>query len=77
MAEYKELKWDKAIPVVFCERQKKWLPMEEHAKCEFCVAPVCDENDDPVSFICTYHGAKRVFQQDWEEHSEEGRGSPG
>ena len=76
MPDYKELKWNKAIPVVFCERQSKWLPMEEHAKCEYCVAPVYDEDDDPVSFICTYLGTKRVFQDDWVEHSEVGRGSP-
>jgi len=64
------------VPVLFCERQKKWMPVEEHADCDFCAAPVYDESGDPVSFLCTYFGEKRVVQEDHEDRAEEGRGPP-
>jgi len=62
MEEYRASKDTKAVPVVYCRRQEKWLPMEEHAKCEFCAGPVFDHDGDPVSFLCTYDGEKREFQ---------------
>jgi hypothetical protein len=62
MAEYRRSRDENAVPVVFCRRQEKWLPIEEHAKCEFCAAPVFDPNGDPVSFICLHDGEKREFQ---------------
>jgi len=67
---------DGSIPVLFCERQKKWLPMEEHVDCEFCAGPVYDEAGNPVSFLCTHEGARRDFQPDWEDQGEIGRGAP-
>jgi hypothetical protein len=67
---------DGSVPVAYCERQKRWLPVEEHIQCEWCAAPVYDESGDPVSFLCTHEGAKKVIQPDWEDHAEEGRGAP-
>jgi hypothetical protein len=37
--------------------------MEEHLACEFAVAPVWDENGDPVSLICMYGEERRGFQR--------------
>lgn len=51
-----------AVPVIFCSRQKKWLPVEEHLECQYCAAPVLDEQDEVVSFLCTYEGEKKCFQ---------------
>jgi len=51
-----------AVPVLFCRRQRRWLPMEEHLSCEFAVAPVWDENGDPQSLICMYGEERREFQ---------------
>ena len=50
-----------AVPVVFCRRQQRFLPMEEHLACEFAVAPVWDENGDPVSLICMFGEETRRF----------------
>jgi hypothetical protein len=52
-----------AVPVVFCRRQGRYLPMEEHLSCEYAVAPVWDENGDPVSLICMYGEERREFQE--------------
>jgi len=65
---------DGSVPVLYCERQKRWLPMEEHLECDFCAAPVYDENGAPVSFICTNTGERREFQPEFKDRSEEGRG---
>lgn len=65
-----------AVPVLYCDRQKRWLPVEEHAECEYCAAQVYDENGDPVSFICTHSGERREFQPDYEDRAEDGRGAP-
>jgi hypothetical protein len=51
-----------AVPVLFCRRQNRFLPMEEHLACDFAVAPVWDENGDPVSLICMYGEERREFQ---------------
>jgi len=70
---------DGSVPVVFCERQKRWLPMQGHLDCEYCAAPVFDYEDEPVSFLCTYHGDKREFQIEEEPPPgwvEDGRGPP-
>jgi hypothetical protein len=67
---------DGSVPVLYCERQKRWLPLEEHLSCEYCAAPVYDENGDPVSFLCTYQGERRVFQPDFKDPGEIGRGAP-
>jgi len=66
-----------AIPIAFCDRQKKWLPMEEHMTCEHCVAEVFDECGEPVSFICTHSQERKEFQPDWVDHAEIGRGTTG
>ena len=50
-----------AVPVLFCRRLKRFLPMEEHLCCDFAVAPVYDENGDPVSLICMYGEEERAF----------------
>ena len=65
-----------ATAVVFCYRQKRWLAIGNHLECEFCAAPVFDEADDPISFICTHEGEKRVVDADHEDVSEEGYGPP-
>ena len=52
-----------AVPVVFCRRVRKWLPMEEHLACEYAAGPVWDENGDPVSLLCLYGCEKRKFQE--------------
>jgi len=62
MTEYRRSRDENAIPVVFCRRQEKWLPIEEHTKCEYCAGPVFDQDGDPVSFLCTHDGEKREFQ---------------
>jgi len=67
---------DGSVPVAYCERQKRWLPVEEHVTCEWCAAPVYDESGDAVSFLCTYEGAKKELQPGWEDAAEEGRGAP-
>ena len=67
---------DGSVPVAYCERQKKWLPIEEHLTCEYCAGPVYDEAGDPVSFLCTHDGERREFQEDYQDPSEEGRGAP-
>lgn len=64
------------VPVLYCRRQGRWLPMEEHLTCEFAVAPVWDENGDPVSLICL-HGEERRKFQEFEDIAEGGRGSAG
>ena len=74
--EPRPLRDQEMVPVLFCERQKKWLPVEKHTECEFCAAPVYDEGGDPVSFLCTYFGEKRVVQEGFEDPCEEGRGAP-
>ncbi|MHC4338641.1 MAG: hypothetical protein ACYSX0_00310 [Planctomycetota bacterium] len=65
-----------ATPVVFCYRQKRWLAVVSHLECDFCAAPVFDEADDPVSFLCTHEGEKREVQSGWEDGREEGYGPP-
>ncbi len=67
---------DGSVAILFCERQQRWLPFSSHLDCEHCAAPVYDENDEPVSFLCTYQGEKRAVQPDWEDPSEEGYGPP-
>ena len=67
---------DGAVPVVYCERQKKWLPIEEHAKCEYFIADVYDDFGEPVSFICTYHEQCKRFQPDFVDKGEVGYGAP-
>jgi hypothetical protein len=52
-----------AVPVLFCRRRNRFLPMEEHLACEFAVAPVWDENGEPVSLICMYGEELRRFQE--------------
>ena len=74
--KYRELRDAHAVPVLYCERQKRWLPIEDHLQCDWCAAPAYDEDDDPVSFICTYAGERRVFSPGWKDHSEEGYGAP-
>lgn len=65
-----------AVRVIFCERQRRWLPVENHMECDYCAAPVFDENDEPVSFLCTQCGERRVFQPEHTDPSEEGYGAP-
>jgi hypothetical protein len=65
-----------ATAVVFCHRQQRWLAIGKHLDCEYCAAPVFDETHDPVSFICTHDGEKRVVEPDHEDCSEEGYGPP-
>jgi hypothetical protein len=65
-----------AVPIIFCDEKKKWLPVEKHMDCENCAAAVFDENDDAVSFICTRRGEKRVIQKSHVDPAEEGRGAP-
>jgi hypothetical protein len=65
-----------SVPVLYCRRQQKWLPMEEHEQCEYCAAPVYDADGRPVSFLCTYDGEKREFQPGYKECCEEGYGAP-
>ena len=67
---------DGSVFVLFCRRQQRWMPMEEHVECEHCAGPVYDENGDPVSFLCSYDGEKREFQPGHVDASEEGRGAP-
>jgi hypothetical protein len=62
MAEYRVSKDTNAVPVLYCRRQKRWLPVEEHLECEHCAGPVFDADGDPVSFLCTYEGERREFQ---------------
>ena len=50
-----------AVPVLYCDRQRRWLPVEGHLDCDYCAAPVYDEEDRPVSYLCTYFGEKREF----------------
>jgi hypothetical protein len=59
---YRVSKLTGAVPVVYCPRRDRFLPMEEHLACEFGVGPVWDENGDPVSLLCTHGGERRVFQ---------------
>ena len=68
---------DGSVPVAFCEKQKRWLPIEEHVKCEWCAAPVFDDEGNPVSFLCTRDGERKVIDPDYADPSEEGRGAPG
>lgn len=65
-----------SVLVLFCERQKRWLPVDEHVDCEHCAGPVYDSEDEPVSFMCTYAGEVRTIQPDHEDTSEEGYGYP-
>jgi len=74
MEEFRVHRETGAVPVQFCRRQKKWLPIEEHLKCEFCVAPVFDEHDDPVSFLCVYDEEKKKFQEEERREQETGAG---
>ncbi len=64
-----------AVPVLYCRRQKRFLPMEEHLGCEYAVAPVWDENGEPVSLICKFGEERRVFQKS--EDIPEGEGGVG
>ncbi|MHC4547626.1 MAG: hypothetical protein ACYTEZ_02530 [Planctomycetota bacterium] len=73
---YRTLRDLDAVPVLYCERKDRWLPIEEHLNCDYCAGPVYDADDDPVSFICTYTGEVRVFQEGWVDPSEEGYGPP-
>ena len=74
--EYKRAP-DGSVPVMFCERQQKWLPVEEHSQCEYFTAEVYDEAGDPVSFICTYSEECKKFQPGWVDDGEIGRGEAG
>jgi hypothetical protein len=65
-----------ATRVVFCERQKLWLPIGPHVDCDFCAAPVYDEDDQPVSLLCTECGERKIFQPEHVDESEEGYGPP-
>jgi len=66
-----------AVPVLYCRRQERWLPVERHMDCEFCAAVVFDEDDDPVSFLCTHDAERREFQPNFDDsHIEIGRGGP-
>jgi hypothetical protein len=67
---------DGSVPVVFCERLKKWLAVEEHKECEYFVAEVEDEFHDPVSFICTYSAECKKLQEDPFKPEHQGRGEP-
>lgn len=67
---------DGSVPVLYCERVKRWLAVEDHSDCEHCTGVVYDENGDPVSFLCDHHCEKRSFQPDHTDPSEEGRGYP-
>ena len=73
--DYKE-SLDGSVPVVFCERLKRWLPVTEHVKCEHFVAEVFDEFGEPVSFVCTYSEDCKNLQPDWADCGEIGRGAP-
>ena len=42
MTKYRQQRDARAVPVVYCRRQEKWLPIEEHAKCEYCAGPRSD-----------------------------------
>ena len=72
---YTVSKLNGAVPVVFCRRQNRFLPMEEHLACEFSVAPVWDENGDPVSLICMFGEERREFMKF--EDVPEGEGGEG
>ena len=76
MDDFKALRESGAVPIVFCDQKKVWLPIEGHIDCENCAGPVFDENDDPVSFICTRRGETRAIQPEHEHQGEEGRGAP-
>ena len=76
MDEHKAQRDTGAVPIVFCDQKKKWLPIEGHVDCENCAAPVYDENDDPISFICTRRGETREIQPEVDHPYEEGRGAP-
>ena len=67
---------DGSVPVLYCEKLERWLPMEEHVECEFCAGPVYDESGDPVSYLCIYEGETHRFQPDYCDPCEEGRGCP-
>ena len=69
-------KMDGSVAVLFCERLQRFLPMEEHLACEFAVAPVFDENHDPVSIICMYREERCSFQP-FEDIADGGRGEAG
>jgi hypothetical protein len=60
-----------AVSVMFCPRQGRFLPMEEHMDCDYAVAPVWDENGDPVSFICMFREERREFRRRDEVPEEE------
>lgn len=76
MDPYKALKDTGAVPIVFCDEKKKWLPIEGHMDCDYCAGTVLNEDDDPVSFICTRRGEKREMGPEDDRPCEDGRGAP-
>jgi hypothetical protein len=74
MEEHRISKETGSVAVAFCKRQQKWLPIEEHLKCEYCVAPVFDQDDEPVSFFCAYDEEKKKMGPEEKRDEEVGEG---